>query len=107
MEEKFSVVMEWLANQTTMTELCRSFGISRTLGYAYIRRYMRDGHAGLEEMPRAPRRVWNKTSSCVRETHYTVAQEQAALRTADHSRAVSRCDRLKSTACSFDNPAHP
>ncbi len=65
MEEKFSFVMEWLANQTTMKELCRSFGISRTLGYAYIRRYFQDGYAGLEEQPRAPRRVWNRTAECV------------------------------------------
>ena len=65
MEEKFSFIMEWMANQSTMTELCRSFGISRTLGYAYIRRYRQEGRAGLEEMPRAPRRVWNKTATCV------------------------------------------
>ena len=65
MEEKFSFVMEWLANQTTMKELCRSFGISRTLGYAYINRFFQEGHAGLEERSRAPRRVWNKTADCV------------------------------------------
>ena len=65
MEEKFSFVMEWLANQTTMKELCRSFGISRTLGYAYIKRFFQEGHAGLEERSRAPRRVWNKTAECV------------------------------------------
>jgi transposase InsO family protein len=65
MEEKQSFIMEWLSGETTMVELCRSFGISRTLGYKYIGRYLMRGSEGLEELPRAPKHVWNKTPSCV------------------------------------------
>jgi len=65
MEEKKSFIMEWLADGTTVSELCRSFGVSRTLGYAYIRRFLQEGWKGLEELPRAPERIWNKTNPCV------------------------------------------
>ena len=62
MEEKQSFIMEWLAGDSTMKELCKAFGISRTLGYEYVGRYLAGGLAGLKELSRAPRRVWNKTS---------------------------------------------
>ena len=65
MEEKTSFIMEWLAEGTTVSDLCRSFGISRTLGYTYIHRFMEEGWKGLEELPRAPARIWNKTNPCV------------------------------------------
>jgi putative transposase len=55
MEEKHSFIMEYLADGTSVTELCRAFGISRALGYKYIRRYWEEGEAGLAERPRAPR----------------------------------------------------
>ena len=64
-QEKQSFIMEWLADGVNVSELCRTFGISRTLGYAYIKRYQRDGFRGLEELSRAPRRVWNRTAPCV------------------------------------------
>lgn len=64
-QEKQSFIMEWLADGVNVSELCRTFGISRTLGYAYIKRYQQDGFRGLEELSRAPRRVWNKTAPCV------------------------------------------
>jgi len=65
MDEKTSFIMEWMADGVSVTELCKAFGISRTLGYVYIRRYLKDGMQGLEELSRAPRRVWNRTSPCV------------------------------------------
>jgi len=34
-------------------------------GYTYIRRYLKDGLKGLEELSRAPQRVWNRTPACV------------------------------------------
>jgi transposase InsO family protein len=62
MDEKHSFIMEYLADGTSVTELCQTFGISRTLGYKYINRYLRDGPGGLEELSRAPRRIWRRTS---------------------------------------------
>lgn len=65
MDEKTSFVTEYYAGEVSFTELCASFGISRTLGYKYIKRYECDGDAGLEELSRAPRHTWNKTSALV------------------------------------------
>jgi len=64
-QERQSFIMEWMADGISVTELCKTFGISRTLGYTYIRRYLKDGLKGLEELSRAPRRVWNRTPACV------------------------------------------
>ena len=65
MEEKLSFIMEWLASQSTMMELCR---VVWDLPHPWLRlhrRYLQEGMAGLEEQSRAPRRVWNKTAECV------------------------------------------
>ncbi len=64
-QERQSFIMAWMAEGISVTELCKTFGISWTLGYIYIRRYLNDGLQGLEELSRAPRRVWNKTSASV------------------------------------------
>jgi transposase InsO family protein len=61
MDEKASFIFEWESGESTVSALCESFGISRTLGYRYISRYLDYGRAGLVEQPRAPRRVWNRT----------------------------------------------
>lgn len=37
-----------------MAELCRQYGISRETGYKWLKRFKRDGYAGLEEQSRAP-----------------------------------------------------
>jgi transposase InsO family protein len=62
MEEKASFVLEWESGEHTFTALCKSYGISRTLGYRYVLRFLLRGVAGLKEQSRAPRRVWNRTA---------------------------------------------
>jgi len=62
MEEKASFIFEWESGESTVSALCESFGISRTLAYRYIGRYLDHGRAGLLEQSRAPRRVWNRTA---------------------------------------------
>jgi transposase InsO family protein len=64
-QERQSFIMEWLADGISVAELCRTFGISRTLGYKYIHRYLEHGLQGLQELSRAPRQVWNRTTPCV------------------------------------------
>lgn len=49
MEQKHSFIYEWLASQTNVKALCESYGICRTLGFRYIRRYLEDGSMGLQE----------------------------------------------------------
>ena len=61
MDEKASFILEWQSGEGSFAALCKSFGISRTLGYRYVLRYVLWGAAGLREQPRAPRRVWNRT----------------------------------------------
>jgi len=62
MDEKASFIFEWESGESTVSALCESFGISRTLAYRYIGRYLDHGRAGLIEQSRAPRRVWNRTA---------------------------------------------
>jgi len=65
MDEKQSFIQEYLAGGVSFTELCKAFGISRTLGYKYLERFRREGWAGMEERSHAAHRVWNKTSDAV------------------------------------------
>jgi len=48
-----------------MSELCRMHGISRPTGYAVVRRYAADGHAGLEARSHAPERHPNQTADSI------------------------------------------
>ena len=51
MDEKTSFVFE--VGESTVSALCEAFGISRTLAYRYIGRYLQEGPAGLAEQSRA------------------------------------------------------
>jgi len=62
MDEKSSFILEWESGESTVSALCESFGISRTLAYRYIARYLDYGRSGLLNQSRAPRRVWNRTA---------------------------------------------
>ena len=61
MEEKASFILEWESGEHTFKSLCESYGVSRTLGYRLVVRYLLRGVAGLQEQSRAPWRVWNRT----------------------------------------------
>lgn len=63
MDEKYFFINEYLAHRYTITELCKQFGISRTLGYKYIERYNKMGFKGLEELSRKPKSSPTKTPS--------------------------------------------
>jgi len=62
MDEKASFILEWESGEHTFTALCKSYGVSRALGYRLVLRYLLRGVAGLKEQSRAPRRVWNRTA---------------------------------------------
>jgi transposase InsO family protein len=55
-DEKMVLVAEFLKGTWTISELCRSFGISRKTGYKWIERYKRGGPGALSERSRAPHR---------------------------------------------------
>ena len=37
-----------------MSELCRRIGISRKIGYTWLRRYLKDGDQGLVDLSKRP-----------------------------------------------------
>jgi transposase InsO family protein len=65
MDEKYFFINEYLAHRHTITETCKQFGISRTLGYKYIDRYNLSGFKGLEELSRKPKTSPTKTPNKV------------------------------------------
>ena len=65
MDEKASFILEWESGEHAFKALCKSYGVSRTLGYRLVLRYLLQGVAGLREQSRAPRRVWNRTADNV------------------------------------------
>jgi transposase InsO family protein len=56
MEQKIEFICEWRTGKYTITELCKSFEISRPTAYKIIARFEKDGYNGLLELSRTPRR---------------------------------------------------
>jgi transposase InsO family protein len=52
--ERLKFVVGRQSGRSTMTELCRRFGVSRKTGYKILDRYARDGPEGLRDRSRAP-----------------------------------------------------
>jgi uncharacterized membrane protein len=47
MEQKIEFICEWRTGKYTITELCRSFEISRPTAYKIIARFENEGYEGL------------------------------------------------------------
>jgi len=62
MEERARFVLEALEGWTSMSELCRRYGISRRVGYKWLNRYEDEGLGGLADRSRAPRRQAQATA---------------------------------------------
>jgi transposase InsO family protein len=54
MEQKIEFICEWRTGKYTITELCKSFKISRPTAYKLINRFENRGFEGLKEHSRAP-----------------------------------------------------
>lgn len=54
MEQKIEFICEWRTGKYTITELCRSFEISRPTAYKLINRFENQGFEGLKEQSRKP-----------------------------------------------------
>lgn len=61
MEERVFFINEYRSGIWTMTDLCKEFGISRPLGYKYVRRYEQFGIDGLISISKRPHDIPNKT----------------------------------------------
>src|SRR5680860_257105 len=68
MEQKVEFIHEWLTQKYTITELCRSFSISRPTAYKLISRYEKMGLSGLIEQERAPINHPNRTDHKVEDS---------------------------------------
>lgn len=54
MDERLAFIAEYRQRQTTMSALCRGYGISRKTGYQLVARYTAEGPVGLRARSRAP-----------------------------------------------------
>jgi transposase InsO family protein len=61
MNQKVEFVCEWRTGKFTITELCKTFEISRTTAYKIIDRFEKSGYEGLREQSRTPRKHPNET----------------------------------------------
>jgi transposase InsO family protein len=57
------LIVEVDVDGLNVSEFCRQHGVSTWFFYDLRRRWAREGEAALEPKSRAPKRVWNKTSS--------------------------------------------
>lgn len=61
MEQKIEFICEWRTGKHTITELCRSFEISRPTAYKLISRFEEHGFEGLRELSRSAKKHPNAT----------------------------------------------
>ncbi|MGZ2368712.1 helix-turn-helix domain-containing protein [Ancylomarina sp. YFZ004] len=55
MEQKIEFIFEWRTGNYTITEICKSFGISRPTAYKIITRFESQGYDGLLEQSKTAR----------------------------------------------------
>lgn len=68
MEQKIEFICEWRTGKYTITELCRSFEISRPTAYKLINRFEEQGFEGLKKQSRAPSNHPNATKENIVES---------------------------------------
>lgn len=56
-----------LEGALTISALCLEYEISRTTGYKYLRRFIKQGEEGLKDMPRVPKTIRNKVGEDIKE----------------------------------------
>jgi transposase-like protein len=67
-KKKVEFIHESLTQKYTITELCRSFNISRPTAYKLVSRFEKMGLSGLIEQERAPINLTNRTDHKVEES---------------------------------------
>lgn len=68
MEQKIEFICEWRTGKYTITELCRSFEISRPTAYKLISRFEEQGFEGLKKQSRVPSNHPNATKENIIES---------------------------------------
>lgn len=67
MEQKVAFICEWRTGKYSLTELCKSFGISRPTAYKMIHRFEQKGMEGLLEVAKNPHYHPNQTKPEIEE----------------------------------------
>jgi transposase-like protein len=67
MDERRTFVEAYLTDRFSLSELCRSVGVSRPTGYLWIERYRRHGEAGLVDRSHAAQHCPHRTPTEVSE----------------------------------------
>ncbi len=67
MDERIQFVADHLRQESSLSELCRFYGISRPTAYKWLERYGLYGPAGLLERSRAPKQHPNQTPAAIEE----------------------------------------
>ena len=62
MQQRVQFIGAYSTKLYSMTELCQRFGISRTTGYKWIKRFESEGLIGLQECSRAPHHIPHQTT---------------------------------------------
>jgi putative transposase len=75
MDERQAFVEAYLTGVYTMTELCRSAGVSRPTGYLWVERYQRNGEAGLYDRSHAVSHCPHRTPGQIVERLIELRQE--------------------------------
>lgn len=57
MDQRYALVQDYLAEWASMTELCRTYGVSRKTAYKWCRRFDEEGRGGLGDRSRRPHTV--------------------------------------------------
>jgi len=65
MDQKIEFICEWRTSKYTISELCKSFAISRPTGYRLIDQFEKYGYEGLRKQSKAPRKHPNATKDII------------------------------------------
>lgn len=53
-EQRRQLVMAYMENEATMTDLCKHYGVCRKTGYKWVNRFLEEGEEGLKDRDRSP-----------------------------------------------------
>lgn len=67
LDSRLQFIALYLQETMSFSDLCRSFGISRTTGYKFVERYESRGPSGLDDMPRVAYSHPNATDASLQE----------------------------------------
>jgi len=53
-QQRLQVIQAYISKKSTMTDICKQYGISRRIGYKWYHRFIKQGIDGLKDLSKAP-----------------------------------------------------